>query len=235
MLMAVTLDDDLAAYLVGSGPDRSSTPEWIAGTLRTAITDGRCQPGSRLREERIAGALNVSRNSVREAFRLLVHERLLVYELNKGVFVRTLSAADVVDLYRIRRLLEIGAIQAATPDALDLALPRAAEALAEAQAAAARDDWQAVGTANMHFHQAIAALAGSRRVDETMRQVLAELRLVFHVMARHRRFHEPYLSGNRELYALLAAGDLAGAQLRLASYLDAAERQLVEAFAAAVR
>jgi DNA-binding GntR family transcriptional regulator len=233
MLMPVSLDD-LTSYLAGTGPDRSSTPEWIADTLRTAITDGRCRPGSRLREERIAGALNVSRNSVREAFRLLVHERLLVYELNKGVFVRSLTADDVVDLYRIRRLLEGGAIHTASADALAETLPRAAAVLAEAQEAAARDDWQAVGTANMHFHQAIAALAGSRRVEDTMRLVLAELRLVFHVMARYRRFHEPYLAGNRELYDLLAAGDLATAQLRLAGYLDAAERQLIEAFKAAV-
>jgi DNA-binding GntR family transcriptional regulator len=233
MLTFVTTDD-LAGYLAGSGPDRSSTPEWIADMLRMAITDGRCQPGSRLREERIAGALNVSRNSVREAFRLLVHERLLVYELNKGVFVRTISAADVVDLYRIRRLLEGGAIRTASPDALAAALPRAAAALTEAEAAAARDDWPAVGTANMHFHQAVAALADSRRVDETMRLVLAELRLVFHVMARHRRFHEPYLAGNRELYTVLARGDLGTAERRLADYLDAAERQLVEAFAAVV-
>jgi DNA-binding GntR family transcriptional regulator len=231
MLTLVT-SDDLTAYLTGSGPERSSTPEWIADTLRTAITDGRSQPGSRLREEHIATALNVSRNSVREAFRLLVHERLLVYELNKGVFVRTLTAADVIDLYRIRRLLEVGAIRAASPDALAATLPRAAAALAAADTAAARDDWQAVGTANMQFHHAVAALADSRRVDETMRLVLAELRLVFHVMARHRRFHEPYLSGNREIYALLAAGDLDAAQHRLSGYLDAAERQLVDAFAA---
>jgi DNA-binding GntR family transcriptional regulator len=163
-----------------------------------------------------------------------VHERLLVYELNKGVFVRTLSADDVVDLYRIRRLLEGGAIRTASPESLAAALPRAAAALAEAQAAADRDDWQAVGTANMHFHQAVAALAGSRRVEEMMRLVLAELRLVFHVMARHRRFHEPYLSGNRELYALLSAGDLGAAERRLSDYLDAAERQLVDAFTAAV-
>lgn len=234
MVVSVSVTgDDLAAYLTagGTGFDRSSTPEWIADTLRTAITEGHCRPGSRLREERIAGALNVSRNSVREAFRLLVHERLLAYELNKGVFVRELTAADVVDLYRIRRLLECGAIRGSDPGARDAALGRAAEALAEAEAAAARDDWQAVGTANMHFHQAIAGLAGSRRVDETMRHVLAELRLVFHVMARHRRFHEPYLAGNRELYRLLQAGDLAAAERRLSEYLDAAEQQLVGAFA----
>src|SRR2546423_871288 len=75
-----------------------------------------------------------------------------------------------------------------------------------------------------------AARGGSGRVDDRTRQVLAELRLVFHVMARPRRFHEPYLAGNRELYRLLVAGDLDAAVHRLSEYLDAAERQLVEAF-----
>src|SRR2546423_14343868 len=144
-------------------PERLSTPEWIADRLRDDITEGRYQPGTQLREEHITEELDVSRNSVREAFRLLVHERLLVYKLNKGVFVRSLEAADVVDLYRIRRLLEVGAIAIATPDALAAVLPRAAAALAEADAAAARDDWPAVGSANMRFHQAVAARAAGRR------------------------------------------------------------------------
>lgn len=229
------MPDDLIPYLTAGGPERSSTPEWIADALRSAITDGRCPPGSRLREEHIAGAMKVSRNSVREAFRLLVHERLLVYELNRGVFVRTLTAADVTDLYRIRRLLEGGAVRTATPESLAAALPAAAAALAAAGAAAERDDWPSVGTANMHFHQGIAALAGSRRVDDTMRQVLAELRLVFHVMSLPRHFHEPYLEGNRTLYAHLAAGDLDAARRHLDDYLHDAERQLLAAFSAAAR
>src|SRR5947209_18124733 len=121
--------------------ERRSTPEWIADRLRDDITEGRYQPGTQLREEHITEELDVSRNSVREAFRLLVHERLLVYKLNKGVFVRSLEAADVVDLYRIRRLLECGAIRGADPDARDTALREAAQALAAAEAAATRDDW----------------------------------------------------------------------------------------------
>ena len=59
-------------------------------------------------------------------------------------------------------------------------------------------------------------------------------RNIGHVMARHRRFHEPYLAGNRELYASLAAGDLDAAEQRLSDYLDAAERQLTGAFATVV-
>jgi DNA-binding GntR family transcriptional regulator len=82
----------------------------------------------------------------------------------------------------------------------------------------------------MHFHQAIASLAGSPRTDEAMRRVLAELRLVFHVMDAPRTFHERYLPGNRAIADLLAAGDFEAAERELGAYLDAAEAQLVEAY-----
>lgn len=82
----------------------------------------------------------------------------------------------------------------------------------------------------MHFHQALTALAGSPRVDELMRGILAELRLVFHVMDDPRRFHEPYLARNREVLGHIAAGDGPGAERLLAAYLDQAREQLVEAY-----
>jgi DNA-binding GntR family transcriptional regulator len=65
-----------------------------------------------------------------------------------------------------------------------------------------------------------------------MRGVLAELRLVFHVMANPRWFHEPYLSRNRDILAALERGNGVEAEHLLAKYLDDAERQLVEAYTA---
>ena len=89
--------------------------------------------------------------------------------------------------------------------------------------------WLDVGTANMHFHLGLAALAGSERAGEVMKQVLAELRLVFLVMPDPRRFHEPYIERNAEICRLLEADDVAAAQDALARYLDDAERELLAA------
>jgi DNA-binding GntR family transcriptional regulator len=63
-----------------------------------------------------------------------------------------------------------------------------------------------------------------------MRGILAELRLVFHVMADPRRFPEPYLARNREILERLAAGDPAGAAALLTRYLEDAEQQLVTSY-----
>ncbi|RCG31435.1 GntR family transcriptional regulator [Sphaerisporangium album] len=207
---------------------RTSTAERVAAILRERITEGVFEPGARLSEETIGTALGVSRNTLREAFRLLSHERLLVHQLNRGVFVRRLTAEDVVDLYRVRRLVECAAIRGAVPPSPQ-ALAALREALAEAGRAAAQERWHDVGTGNMRFHQAVVALAGSERLDEMMRQVLAELRLTFLAMKNPRAFHEPYIGRNREILKLIEAGDAGGAERLLDDYLADAEAQLVRA------
>lgn len=210
---------------------RASTAGRVAEILRSHVTEGRLPPGTRLSEEDIGAALGVSRNTLREAFRLLAHERLLVHEFNRGVFVRRLTVDDVHDLYRFRRLVEGGVLRGAR-HAPDASLDDVRRAVEEGESAAAEDRWVDVGTANMHFHQAIAALAGSPRVEESMRHVLAELRLVFHVMAAPRTFHEPYLAENRRILELLESGDAEAAAASLERYLTIAEEQLTAAYAA---
>ncbi|MFD0144966.1 MULTISPECIES: GntR family transcriptional regulator [unclassified Streptomyces] len=211
---------------------RTSTAERVADILRTRIAEGFFPPGTRLSEDSIGGALGVSRNTLREAFRLLTHERLLVHELNRGVFVRVLAVDDVADIYRTRRLVECAVVRGLgePPFALD----GLAAAVGEGVEAARTEDWKGVSTANIHFHRELVALAGSARTDELMRGVLAELRLAFHTVDDPRGLHEPYLVRNREILDALLAGDRATAEHLLARYLDDSRTRIVEAYAKAV-
>jgi DNA-binding GntR family transcriptional regulator len=208
------------------------TAERVASLLRDNIADGVFPPGTRLSEEAIGQALGVSRNTLREAFRLLCHERLAVHELNRGIFVPVLTSEDVVDLYRLRRLVEGGAARLAG-QAGQQARDAVTTAVAEGEAASGAGDWQAFRSADLHFHQAVAGLAGSPRVDELMRRALAELRLVFHVMKDPEDFHRPFVAKNRVIGQLIADGDGPAAERELLAYLADAERTLVAAYQAA--
>lgn len=211
---------------------RTSTAERVADILRTRIAEGYFPPGARLSEESIGGALGVSRNTLREAFRLLTHERLLVHELNRGVFVRVLAVGDVDDIYRTRRLVECAVVRGLGQPPFDV--DGLAAAVAEGEAAARADDWTGVSTANIHFHRELVALAGSARTDELMRGVLAELRLAFHVVDDPRALHEPYLRRNREILDALRAGERASAERLLARYLDDSRTRVAAVYARAV-
>jgi DNA-binding GntR family transcriptional regulator len=207
------------------------TAERVAALLRDNIADGVFPPGTRLSEEAIGQALGVSRNTLREAFRLLSHERLAVHELNRGIFVPVLTSEDVVDLYRLRRLVEGGAARLAG-QASDTAQEAVAAAVTEGEAASGAGDWEAFRSADLHFHQAVAALAGSPRVDELMRRALAELRLVFHVMQDPEDFHRPFVAKNRFIGELIGSGDGPAAERELLDYLADAERKLLAAYEA---
>jgi DNA-binding GntR family transcriptional regulator len=202
--------------------DRTSTVSRLADALRARIIEGALRPGIQLPEHAVADLLGVSRNTLREAFRLLAHEGLVVHEPHRGVFVRTLDADDVRDLYATRRLVECAAVRTGGRSAADI---RAAVDAAEAAVADGR--WSDVGTADLRFHSAIVALAGSRRLNDLMDRVMAELRLVFHVMDDPRRFHEPYVRRNAEIATLVERGRTAEAADALAGYLDDAESQLL--------
>jgi DNA-binding GntR family transcriptional regulator len=106
-----------------------------------------------------------------------------------------------------------------------------AAAVTAGEKARREEAWRELSTANIRFHQELAALAGSARTDELMRGVLAELRLVFHVMRDPRRFYEPYLPRNAQILRALEKGDARGAEALLASYLDDSLVQLSEAYA----
>ncbi|MCI3244486.1 MULTISPECIES: GntR family transcriptional regulator [Streptomyces] len=223
----------MAEQLTGLADDRAllgrtSTAERVSDILRGRIAEGFFPPGTRLSEDSIGGALGVSRNTLREAFRLLTHERLLVHELNRGVFVRVLTVEDVEDIYRTRRLVECAVVRGLGEPPYDL------EALAavveESRKAAREGDWKGVGTANIHFHRELVALAGSARTDELMRSVFAELRLAFHVVDDPRRLHEPYLARNRQILQALQAGDRTEAEKLLATYLDDSLERVVDVY-----
>ncbi|MFZ3556062.1 GntR family transcriptional regulator [Streptomyces sp. BH055] len=207
---------------------RTSTAERVADILRSRIAEGYFPPGTRLSEDSIGGALGVSRNTLRESFRLLTHERLLEHRLNRGVFVRVLSVDDVEDIYRTRRMVECAVVRSLgdPPYALD----RVAEAVADGHRAAELREWKSVSTANIHFHRELVALARSERTDELMRSVLAELRLAFHVVDDPRRLHEPYLARNLEIVEMLREGRRDTAETLLGEYLDDSREGLVEAY-----
>ncbi len=231
--MTLGITDRMAAELSRDRPALvpASTADRVAELLRTRIMEGLFPPGTRLSEEAIGQALGVSRNTLREAFRLLCHERLAVHQMHRGIFVPVLSRDDVIDLYALRRLVEGGAARLAG-SARMAARTAVMTAVQDAEEAAAAGLWLQVRTADLRFHLAVASLAGSQRTDELMRRALAELRLIFHAMADPQQFHQPFLARNRVIAEAVARGDGEAAEAELLSYLSDAERQILDVYPA---
>ncbi len=204
------------------------TGEWVAAQLRARISGGSLLPGAKLPETTLAAELDVSRNTLREAFGTLAAESVVHRVPNRGVFVAAPDADDVREIYRVRRLIE--------PAALLWGERREAggserEALAglpgRIRTALAAGDVTAMADANQRLHGAVVGLSGSESLTTLMSRTLTRMRLVFHGMSGAPDFHRPYAERNLELLDLIAADRWEDAAQRLRGYLDAAEAELL--------
>lgn len=137
--------------------------------LRQNIIAGLHQPGEKLRVEHLKDLYGVSSGTLREALTMLIADKLVIAEGQRGFRVAFVSIEDLIDLSRIRVILEKEAItqaiaygdsdwEASVVSSFHV-LGRAAKAFAEApEDEAAFDEWEHRHRA---FHLALISAAPS--------------------------------------------------------------------------
>ncbi|WP_192363690.1 GntR family transcriptional regulator [Mesorhizobium mediterraneum] len=206
--------------------DRSLT-ESASTRMRELLIAGEFAPGQKLSEHQVAAQFGISRNTLREVFRLLTSQRLLTYIPNRGVFVAAPDEAAVIDIYRVRFVIQKGSIEAATKGHPALVRMRL---LAEQGRELTRSgDWRMVGTINMEFHRAMVELCDSLRLSACFDLILAELRLVFGQLENSAHLHEPYTALNLSLVEAIENGNVPVACSKLEGYLLKSERAVLAA------
>lgn len=206
----------------------------VRDALRTQILRGELRPGTRLMDRALAPQHGVSRNSVREALRLLESDGLVASTIHAGSSVRVLTAADVSDIYAARRILEVGGVRASAR-ASDGMLAEVDEAATAGLQEQNLEDWRGAGTASLAFHSALVALAGSARLDKFFTDLAAQLRLAFAVMPDEAAFQAQWLDRDRTIANLLLTGRRDAAEMELLAYLADSEAAVVDAVRAARR
>ena len=215
-----------------SGKSVEETPvplaETVAERIRKKVISGVLTPGSHLSEVALGDELQVSRNTLREVFRLLTKEGLLKHEANRGVFVATPSMATIMDIYRVRRLIECPAL--ANGYLRHPAVSRMRQAVEAGLTARSIGEWLEVGSADIRFHGAIVELADSPRICQFYSHISLELRLVFGLLSDPEYLHGAYLDRNAKILALFEAGKAKEAAQDLEDYLNDAERFILAAY-----
>lgn len=79
----------------------------VVDYLRSQIITGEIEAGQKLNESQIASQLDISRHPIREAFRILENEYLVVSIPRKGSCVSDLSIEVLEELYQAREMIEI--------------------------------------------------------------------------------------------------------------------------------
>jgi DNA-binding FadR family transcriptional regulator len=214
---------------------RTSLVDAAIQQLRDQITSGAWPVGTKLPSEtRLAQTLGMSRLSVREALRVLVHAGLLSTRQGDGTYVtatdesqvafrRRLDTAAALDILDVRRGLDLVAarLAAAKRDDDDLAGMRATLALRDAAGLAG--DLDGFADADVAFHLKVADAAHNPLLSDLYRSMSEALR--DSVRSMEQAALEPD-SSHHDLLRAIAERDAAGAVTVAVSILDKHERDL---------
>jgi len=152
-----------------------STVDAVRNALETDILSLHFAPGSKLTESDLSVRYNVSRNTVREAIAHLLAQGLLTKVANRGVFVRKFTVEDVQEIFHLRALLELEAVN--TIFATDQSPTHLYSLVEELEGINRKPCWDDYVKADIQFHRALVASANSPRLSRLYDTIQTEVKL----------------------------------------------------------
>jgi len=185
--------------------------EAILVELRRYIVTGELAPGQKIVQDSLAAQLGVSRVPLREALKILEGEGQVTYSAHRGYSVTELSLSDLVEVYRIREILEAEAVTVAVPQMTSEDIDRLVEAQRDVQAAADSGDVIAMTTANRRLHFAVIDACGLPRLMWLIR-LLWDATEVYRAVYYNDEHHRELVAAEHQaLVDAVMAGDAATA------------------------
>lgn len=155
------------------GAEVTSLADMVTRQIRESIITGEFVPGQRLKEDELCKMFDISRPPIREAFKTLQANGILVHKPRKGVFVAEFTAQDVEEVYTIISML----YHKTTDIAMDIISERETATLGhylDRMKRAVRSephDVREYQLAHGEFHQFIMEIARYKRIRELERQL----------------------------------------------------------------
>lgn len=181
--------------------NRISLVEQVALQIEELIGNGHWTVGDKLPPEmELMEEFAVSRNTLREAIRALVHAGLLETKQGSGTVVRSKSSLDValhrhfeksnlIETLEVRLALEREAAQLAAKRRSEADLKELEEWINQCQAAADKKDLEAFVSADISFHQMIIKAANNKVLQDLYEHITDAVYTSIHDMMVDSQFN----------------------------------------------
>jgi len=198
----------------------------ITEAIAEQIIDGTLKPDVPLRQDHVAREFNSSHVPVREAFRQLEAQHLVVALPRRGVRVAPLDATSIREISEMRAALEVVALRHTASRLTPAHLAKIELALIEGDNAETLQEFEA---ANRAFHQALVTPCGMPRLLASLDGLQrANSRLVF-AMAHSSGWRPRSNQDHRLILGALRARNVEQACSLLARHIQTIERLSVPA------
>lgn len=201
---------------------RRSLVDTTIDLIRAQIEDGRWKVGARIpKESELAEALQVGRNTVREAVRVLSHARVLEVRQGDGTYVRLsvdpaevmrrVTHADLRDHFELRAMLETEAARLAALRRTDDDIVRMTDLLEKRGDRAPEADLDGFVERDTAFHVAVAQSTQNMALAELYRFFAGSVRQNTTAALADFALPEPGLAAHQRVLDAIRRQDAGGA------------------------
>ncbi len=210
--------------LAQAGPGMAITSAQLGArateSLRALIQSGDLPPGTHLIEGDLADLLHVSRGPIREALRNLVRENLVLLSPNRGAMVAEWEWRDILDLFAVRRPLEVEATALATERAATDCACELAALFPHWRIAAEAGDHKRCADFDLAFHQIIWQHADNRFLSGALQQVAYPLQTIFYLNLAHLDDYLDVMEAHAEIRRGILTHDATRARAAMAAHME---------------
>ncbi len=154
--------------IISNGKSSQPLSAGLYQEIQKDILSGELPSGSKLTEAAICKRYSVSRTPVREAFRQLEADGLIENIPNRGAFVTGLSKREISDLFDLRTLFEVQAVEWAIKRMSPEGIDKLKEIVEFMEFYTLKDDVEKVLSFNSQFHYTIYEGTDDRMIMKTL-------------------------------------------------------------------
>ena len=199
--------------------------------LQKDILSGVLPDKSKLTEQAVCKRYNVSRTPVREALRQLEADGLIENIPNRGAYITGLSKRDISDLFDLRALFEVQAVEWAIKRMGSEDIDSLAEVMEFMEFYTLKEDASKVLSFNSRFHSLIYEGTGNRKLQRSLEVYQTYLKY----SAPHRSYTESdlktILEEHRAIYEAFESRNAAAGRKAMEYHMEQSKlRRMVDFF-----
>ena len=196
--------------------------------IRSRILNNQLVPDEPLSEYQLAIDLNMSRTPIREALKRLEHDGLVRFVVNRGAFVRGLSASDISEIYEVREQLEGFAAFAAATNMTDAEIAALERELAYSERLVNQGRFAETFESDVHLHRSLIAATNNDRLAAILATLADQVHRIRVLSPNTPGRIEATLREHQEILSCIKRRDGEAARMAMVSHLKAAHKNAIQ-------
>lgn len=204
----------------------SHTQKAYAG-IRRLMFHNEIVPGQKIAYRELAERLGMSQTPIIQALKWLEFQGLVRNERHRGYYTEPINLQEVEEIYDLRELLEVDLLRKSLDRMTAADLKRVATTLEAHLDAAEGQDLHARLSKDMAFHLELAACAGTRVQQQSLRNLFDLLYLKYGANVLFSTDMRRAGAAHQGLFEKITAGDRRGSVLALRRHIRAVKKHVL--------